>query len=211
VKGHVSSPPSPVPSDNCGTSSAVQTESIRNDKVIVTDCVLGPGQQLLIKGGRPSVIVYFTDAKLQTTLQGGKTFDVEIKKGAALFDAGTASTVQNAGTADVRFLRIEFVGSGLDETWGRTGISPNYGLLLENRYVRIYDIRIAAGTKEPLHTHHARVAICLSGAKMSHLLPDGCAEPSGLKSGTFAWRPGQTHVGQNLDTTDLWVIAVEPK
>ena len=200
MKDNVSSPP-----------ASVQTAAIRNDKVIVTDCVLGPSQQLAIKAGRPSVIVYFTYAKLQTTPQGGKTFDSEIKKGAALFDAGTASTVQNAGTADVRFLRIEFVGSGLDETWGRTGISPNYGLLLENRYVRIYDIRIAAGTKEPLHTHHARVAICLSGAKMSHLLPDGCAEPSGLKSGTFAWRPGQTHVGQNLDTTDLWVIAVEPK
>jgi len=75
----------------------------------------------------------------------------------------------------------------------------------------VYDIRIPAGVREPQHSHRDRVVICLSGAKLSHLLPDGRQEPSTLETGESTWRRGGTHVGQNLGTTDLWVIAVEPK
>jgi hypothetical protein len=210
VKHDASSLPPATPADSRNETSATETESFRNDKVIVKDCVLSPRQQLALTGSQPSVTVYLTDATLNTTPKGGKTFGAKIKRGAAIFEAGAAASIRNVGSTEVRLLRIQFVGSGLDETWGATGI-PGYRVLLENRYARVYEIRIAAGTQEPLHTHYARVAICLSGAKMSHLLPDGRKEPSGLESGTFAWRLGQTHVGQNLDTKDLWVIAVEPK
>jgi hypothetical protein len=84
-------------------------------------------------------------------------------------------------------------------------------VLLENRYARVYDIRIPAHTNEPQHTHHDRVVICLSGAKLEHLFPDGRREPSSLETGEVAYRRGTTHVGQNLGDTALWVIAVEPK
>ena len=210
MKGQVSNPPPQGVSESRAATSATQTESIRNEKVIVTDCVLGPRQQLPLAGALPSVTVYLTDATVQITPEDGKPFGSAINRGAAFFDERTARTIQNVGSTEVRFLHIEFPGSGLAETWGAAGI-PGYKVMLENQYVRVYDIRIAAGTKEPLHTHRARVAICLSGAKMKHLLPDGSEEPAGLKTNTFAWRLGQTHVGQNLDTSDLWVIAVEPK
>jgi hypothetical protein len=82
---------------------------------------------------------------------------------------------------------------------------------VENRYARVYDIRIPAHTNEPQHTHHDRVVVCLSGAKLEHLYPDGRKEPSTLSTGEVAWRRGGTHIGQNLGDTDLWVIAVEPK
>jgi len=106
---------------------------------------------------------------------------------------------------------VEFLGNGNPETWGMTGLSPNYKMIFENRYARVYDIKIPAGTKEPQPTHHDRVVICLSGAELSHLLPDGRDEPSTLKTGEIVWRRGGTHVGRYLGTTDLWVIAVEPK
>jgi predicted metal-dependent enzyme (double-stranded beta helix superfamily) len=82
---------------------------------------------------------------------------------------------------------------------------------LENQYTRVYDIRIPAGMREPQHNHKHRVVVCLSGAELSHLLPDGRDEPSNLKTGEIAWRRGGTHIGRNLGKTDLWVIAVEPK
>lgn len=92
-----------------------------------------------------------------------------------------------------------------------TGLSPNYKLILENQFARTYDIRIPAHTNEPQHTHRDRVVICLSGAVMKHLFPDGREEPSTLTTGETAYRPGTTHIGQNLGDTNLWVIAVEPK
>jgi len=40
---------------------------------------------------------------------------------------------------------------------------------------------------------------------------DGHEENSTLKTGDCLWRKGQTHIGKNIGTTDLWVIAIEPK
>jgi hypothetical protein len=111
----------------------------------------------------------------------------------------------------VKLVRIEFRGAGIDDTWGAAGLSPNYKPLFENRYARVYDIRIPAGMREPQHTHHDRVVVCLSGAQLEHLMPDGRIEPSTLATGEIAWRRGGTHIGHNLGKTDLWVIAVEPK
>jgi hypothetical protein len=108
-------------------------------------------------------------------------------------------------------VRIEFRGPGSDETIGPKGLSPNYKVLLENRFARVYEIRIPAGTNEPQHTHRDRVVVCLSGAELRHLRPDGSTEVSTLKTGEVVWRKAATHIGQNLGKTDLRAIAVEPK
>ncbi len=171
---------------------------MHNDRVLVTDVTLQPGETQTFPGEHPGVIVYFTDGP-------------GVKRGASVFQTAKPATVRNKGSAPVHFARIEFLGNGLAETWGTAGLSPNYKLLLENQYVRVYDIRIPAGTKEPQHTHHDRVVVCLSGAQLKHLMPDGREEPSTLQTGEIVWRRGGTHIGQNLGKTDLWVIAVEPK
>jgi hypothetical protein len=108
-------------------------------------------------------------------------------------------------------VRVEFLTAGIDETWGMTGLSPNYKPILENQFARAYNIKIPAQTFEPQHTHHDRVVVCLSGAKLEHILPNGEKQPSTLKTGEVVWRLGATHIGHNMDRTDLWVIAIEPK
>lgn len=179
---------------------------VRNDRVVVTDQTLRPGESVAWTAGHPSEIVYFTDSALD--FDGVRLFP---RRGDTAFYEAAAHTVRNAGTAEAHFARIEFLGAGNPETWGVSGLSSNYKLLFENRYTRVYDIRIAAGTNEPQHTHHERVVVCLSGAYLKHLMPDGREEPSTLKTGEIAFRRGATHIGQNLGNTDLWVIAVEPK
>ena len=187
-------------------ASAAAIMPVQNDRVAVADETIRPGESLTWTGVHPSEIVYFTDGSLEI---GGKATNVN--RGESVFETAKARTVKNTGSSDVHYARIEFLGKGLAETWGMTGLAPNYKLLFENQYTRVYDIRIAAGTKEPQHTHHDRVVVCLSGAKLQHLMPDGRVEPSTLKTGEIAWRKGATHIGQNLGNTDLWVIAVEPK
>jgi hypothetical protein len=192
-------------------SAAVQTEKLRNEKVAAFDCTLRPGETQPLSGTQPSVTVYFQDASLEIVAQGGKPQKVAVKPGDAVFRPAQAGVVKNAGSSDVHFARVDFLGSGGSETWGTTGLSPNYKLLFENPYTRVYDIRIPAGTKEPQHTHKNRVVVCLSGAQLRHLMPDGREVPSTLQTGEIAWRLGATHIGQNLGATDLWVIAIEPK
>src|SRR5262249_46835274 len=121
-------------------------------------------------------------------------------------------SVQNHGKEPLHFARIEFLTSGKkDEKWGHDGLPANYGLMSENLWARVYEIKIPAGAYEPQHTHHARVVVTLEGAELEHILPDGTKQPSTLKTGEIVWREGATHTGHNMGKTDLWVIAVEPK
>jgi len=55
------------------------------------------------------------------------------------------------------------------------------------------------------------VVVCLSGAQLEHVLPDGSIQPSTLKTDEVTWRPAQTHKGHNIGDTPLWVVAIEPK
>lgn len=163
---------------------------VQNDKVVVTERNLGPGER--IASSHPMLLVFESGLAGQSFFKPGEEF-------------------RNSTKAEVRFAEIEFLGAGGEETWGASGLSPNYQVTLENRFARVYDIRIPAGTNEPQHTHHARVVVCLSGAELRHLMPDGRTETSTLRTGEIAWRNGGTHIGQNLGKTDLRVIAIEPK
>ena len=170
--------------------SAATGESLKNEKVAVREFHLRPGEQAPA-AAHPAVDVDFATGKAHFSEPG--------------------EPVRNTGSSELHLARIEFLTPGAPETWGAAGLSPDYKVILENRYSRVYDIRIPAGGREPQHTHKARVVVCLSGATLKHLMPDGREEPSTLKTGEIAWRQGGTHIGQNLGTTNLWVIAVEPK
>jgi quercetin dioxygenase-like cupin family protein len=170
---------------------AAQVPVLKNAKVVVTEYRLMPAESANIAAGHPSAIVYF-DGRVE-------------------FKPAGSGPLRNTGPAMMRFAEVAFAGNGSDKMWGSAGLAPNYKVVVENRYARVYDIRIPAGGSEPQHTHKARVVICLSGAELKHILPNGKEEPSSLKTGEIAWRPAATHAGVNLGKTNLWVIAVEPK
>jgi hypothetical protein len=176
--------------------------------VVVTQDTLAPGESESLSGQRPSMLVYLADGKVEV---GDEKAADAVKKGQTVFMPAAPGSLRNAGELPLHLARIEFLTAGKDEVWGMQGLSPNYKMLVEDRYVRAYDIRIPAQTKEPQHTHHDRVVVSLSGAQLEHILPDGKVQPSTLKTGEIVWRLGGTHVGHNMGHTDLWVIAVEPK
>jgi quercetin dioxygenase-like cupin family protein len=147
---------------------------------------------------------------LNGTVRSG-TEPRHVGKGEIAGFLAAAPAIRNMGSGPLHFVRVEFLTAGRDETWGKTGLAPKYLVMHEDRYERTYLIKIPAGAYEPQHTHHDRVVVCLSGAELEHILPDGTKQPSTLKTGEVVWRPGATHVGHNLGHTDLWVIAVEPK
>ena len=118
--------------------------------------------------------------------------------------------IRNAGTAPLHFTRIEFL-TAATETLEYDRLSPNYVMLLENRYARAYDIKIPRGHVRAT-AHPPRPGRCQSVRRGAGTHPaDGTHQPSTLKTGEVVWRLAATHVGHNLGKTDLWVIAVEPK
>ncbi|MDR3752212.1 MAG: hypothetical protein P4K93_01265 [Terracidiphilus sp.] len=190
---------------------AATTEVFRNEKVIVTEETLAPGEQETVAGEHASVVTFLSGDAVQGKYVDGRQRQDAVQRGEVLNEAAGRRIVTNVGHAPLKLVRVEFLTTGSDETWGMTGLAPNYKALFEDQHSRTYDIRIAAHAWEPQHTHHARVVICLSGAQLEHVLPDGSVQPSTLKTDEVAWRLGQTHKGHNLGNTDLWVIAIEPK
>ena len=190
---------------------AATAEVFRNEKVIVTEEMLAPGEQEAVAGEHASVVVFLSGDAVQGKYVDGRKRQDAVQRGEVLNEGAGRRIVTNVGHAPLKLVRVEFLTAGSDETWGITGLPPNYKVLFEDRLSRTYDIRIAAHAWEPQHTHHARVVVCLSGAKLEHVLPDGSVQPSTLKTDEVAWRLGQTHKGHNLGDTVLWVIAIEPK
>jgi hypothetical protein len=191
--------------------ATTRIEMIRNDEIVAYDEIVHPAETEAPSSGLPNVTVYLNGGTLETTSTSGKSQSMTVKRGGAVFRGPRAGLISNTGTAEIRFIRIEFLGKVSAETWGTNGFAPSSTLILENGYARVYDIRVPAGVTEPQHTHHDRVVVCLSGALLKHILPDGHEENSSLKTNDCLWRRAQTHVGKNLGKTDLWVIAVEPK
>ncbi|MGD1030303.1 MAG: hypothetical protein ABSA05_04105 [Opitutaceae bacterium] len=184
---------------------------IRNDRVIAYEETVPPAATESAGEGFPSATIFLNDAALSRTPDGGAPVNFTVKRGDVIYRGPKDGRIAATGGMEIRLVRIEFCGAESKAVWGRTGLAPDYKLLIENGYARIYDIRVAAGTSEPLHTHHDRVVVCLSGAQLRHILPDGHTEDSSLRTGDCLWRLGQTHIGRNIGQTDLWVIAVEPK
>jgi quercetin dioxygenase-like cupin family protein len=190
---------------------AATVQKLKNDKVSVTEDTLAPGETESLPSTQPGMIVYLSGGSVVAAPGNSGNAKGTVKRGDTIFEPAGTKSLKNAGTSNLRFVRVEFLTDGMHETWGMTGLPQNYRILVENQYARAYDIKIPAHSYEQRHTHHARVVICLSGATLEHILPDGEKQPSTLKTGEIAWRPGVTHVGHNMGSTDLWVIVVEPK
>jgi hypothetical protein len=186
-------------------------EKLTNAKVRVVEYKLAPGEKVALAPEHPSVMVVVAGGKAELGFDRGSAQGAELKRGMAVAKAAGWNALANTGSTPVDLVRIEFLTSGLDEMWGMNGLPPAYKVLVDNRYNRSYEIRIPASDFEPQHTHHDRVVVCLDGAMLEHIYPDGTKKPSTLHSGEVTWRLGETHTGHNMGKTDLWVIAVEPK
>ena len=191
--------------------AASSVEKIRNQKVTASEVTLAPGETASFPDSRPGMLVFLSGSKAEMIPGHGMARKESVKRGDTVFQSAADKSIRNEGSSELSFVRIEFLAAGNNETWGTTGLSSNYKLLIENQYARAYDIKIPAQSFEPQHTHHDRVVVCLSGARLEHILPDGQKQPSTLRTGEVVWRLGATHIGHNMGQSDLWVIAIEPK
>ncbi len=194
----------------CATAATPATP-IDNDKVTAYEETLQPAETESGGGGLPNITIFLNDGIIRHSPATGPATTAAVKRGEAIFRGPRDGKITATGPTGMHLVRIEFHHPESKIMWGKSGFAPDYKMLVENGYARTYDIRIAAGKSEPMHSHHDRVVMCLSGAQLRHVLPDGSKQDSSIATGQCLWRLGQTHEGNNIGQTDLWVIAVEPK
>ncbi|MFL6448078.1 MAG: hypothetical protein ACJ746_10375 [Bryobacteraceae bacterium] len=190
---------------------AQSIEKIRNDKVVVYEDNLQPRETVSGSNEMPALVLSLGKGTLEIVPRRGTAATISTKPGSVTFEPAGIQVVSNRGSSPLRIIRIDFIGEGSHEHWGRRGLSLHYKVLLENNLVRVYNIFIPAKRSEPQHTHRGRVVVCLAGAELTHRFPDGRTEVSTLKTGEVVWRKGSTHIGQNHSANNFHAIAIEPK
>src|SRR3954454_20662631 len=208
-----------MPFSPCGSRSAVlallgfpivcladETEKVRNDKVIAWEESLKPGEKVSATSEKPTLLLYLTAGTVDVARQGAARTKIQTKPVEIEFEPAGFERISKSGSSPLRVLRVEFRGQGSQEHLGRAGLSFHYKVRLENQWARVYDIFIPRKSNEPQHTHRDRIVVCLSGAELTHLFPDGRTELSTLRTGEIVWRKGSTHIGQNHSPDDFHAI-----
>ena len=86
-----------------------------------------------------------------------------------------------------------------------------YKVILENERVRVYKYDDKPGDKTHMHDHNDFTLYALAPFKRKLTFADGKSITRQFKAGEIIWMKKQTHLGENIGTTDTHVIIVELK
>ena len=90
--------------------------------------------------------------------------------------------------------------------------SDTQKILIENMFVRVWDIQNPPGGFEPKHTHGRSVTVALSDYdNETKTFPEGKVARSHTNKGEVKWAEPVTHEARNIGTTEQHVIRIEIK
>lgn len=85
-------------------------------------------------------------------------------------------------------------------------------LVMENAFVRVFEIRVPAGVSEARHSHARGLTIALSDYdNETRTDPNGPFNRGHAKFGEVRWAEPVTHEARNVGTTEQHVIRIELK
>ena len=86
-----------------------------------------------------------------------------------------------------------------------------YTAVMENDRVRLLRYRDVPGAKTRQHHHPESILYALSAFRRRLIFPDGTTKERDFKPGDVMSIPAQTHIGENIGSTDTEVLLVEMK
>ena len=84
-------------------------------------------------------------------------------------------------------------------------------VLLENDRVRVLELRLKPGEREPMHSHPEYLVYVLQPATMRMTAPDGSTREVELSAGSVSFGQPITHAGENVGRTELHELIIELK
>jgi hypothetical protein len=85
-------------------------------------------------------------------------------------------------------------------------------LILENQFVRVWDIHVPPGVFEPKHSHGRGLTIAMSDYdNETKSIPDGKVSRGHTKFGEVRWVEPVTHEARNTGSTEQHVVRIELK
>ncbi len=86
-----------------------------------------------------------------------------------------------------------------------------YKVILENDRVRVLEYRDSPGQRTSPH-HHPDYVLCALGTfKRKFVFADGGEAIRDVRTGEVAWGKAHSHIGENVGSSDTYVLIVELK
>jgi beta-alanine degradation protein BauB len=94
-----------------------------------------------------------------------------------------------------------------------TIVAPHvYKVLFENDRMRVLEVTMEPGDRSEMHTHPDFFFYLLGeGGKVRFTSPSGESAEMELPAGASAWREAEEHATENVGTTLVHALFVEPK
>jgi len=86
-----------------------------------------------------------------------------------------------------------------------------YKVILENDRVRVLEYRDSPGQRTSPHFHSDYVLCSLSAFKRKFVLAGGQEAVRDVASGQVVWGKAQSHIGENVGSTETHVLLIELK
>lgn len=189
-----------------------------NDYVRVFEALASPGAASPMHTHPPMVLVSLGKARLRMKMGDGSTTIFDLNPAQALWLQDVDHSWEMlAGQVHVIAVEIKgapetAVAEGADAgARDAVAVDPDHHhVILENDYVRVFEVLAAPGAKSAMHTHTPLVVISLSKVRLRFGAGDGSTMIFDLNPGEAQWFQGIEHSWEAL-AGQVHVIAVEPK
>jgi quercetin dioxygenase-like cupin family protein len=204
----------------CAVSVPAQRSvPVENDQVRVLSVVDKPTNRkgAMHEHAMNRVMIYLDEGRQRLSFEDGRVVDRKVKPGMVIWDPkGGKHQSENPGSTAVRIVEIELKGE--PKPFSAPELDPlrvypkGYKLEFENPQVRVVRVKVAVGTKIPLHEHALnRVSVFLRPQKLRITPENGVAAEISPTAGEVRWGTPGRHVEENIGTGDMEVLMVEIK
>lgn len=190
--------------------------AFENDNVRVCNVTVPAGGKVAMHSHPDHVAYAINGGKIKFTYADGKSKDVEMKTGEAMFIKAEAHSGENIGKDEIKLVVFELkkpAGSAAKAPAGddqMKAAADSSKVVLDNDRVRLIEAKLKAGGKMAKHTHPSYVAYALNDAKVKMTVGDKTEEKS-LKSGQAMWGEPTTHSVENTSGGEARMLVLEIK
>jgi quercetin dioxygenase-like cupin family protein len=180
-----------------------------NDQVRVLRYSYKPGDKSPVHDHAANVIVAFSNVDAKSTVEG-KTTDIHMKAGDAIWRGPTKHIFENTGSAPAEGFLVEpkckpagAVQLPQPETVAK--------VVAENDQVRVLHFTYGPGAKSEMHSHPDNVSIPLADSHLRVTSGEGKTTETTGKAGDARYRPALKHAVENIGDKAYEGIIVELK
>lgn len=193
--------------------------ALENDSVRVFNVQAKAGEKVAMHSHPDHLVYVINGGKVKFTYPDGKTKDVEMKAGEAIWIKTESHATENIGSTELKLVVFEIkkpaaAGSKPKALEGDDAVKAapdSTKVLLDNERVRLLDVHIKGGGKLAKHSHPANVVYSVTDAKIKVTTADGKTAEKSLTAGQAMWSEPTTHATENAGPAEIHNIVLELK